>query len=199
MRIEIAGALSAGKSTLAGILQAQGHRILFEDLTTNPYLALRVSNPDRYDFLCQQQFVLDKIKTIRNAESTDALAIADFSIAVERAYVTHYVDHRPEWLALLMKLIDQAEAELGHPDLVVHLECAPEEQLRRIALRGRDFEKGHDVAFVRTINDLVSTQVDRLSSLGVAVGRYRTDRMDWDEIVASLMKHLPSNSVARAA
>lgn len=192
MRIEIAGALSCGKSTLAGRLAADGHLIVYEDLTTNPYLDLRVQDPEKYDFLCQRQFVLDKIASLKAASEDGRPHIADFSIAAERAYVSHYVSHRPDWIGSLMSLMDESELSLGLPDLVIHLECAPEAQLERIRKRGRDFEQGHDVPFIANINDRVNAQVARVGDLGVEIVSYRTDLTEWDGILADLYgRHLP--------
>lgn len=191
MRIEIAGALSCGKSTLAGKLAADGHLIVYEDLTTNPYLDLRVQDPEKYDFLCQQQFVLDKIASLKAATQSGRPHIADFSIAAERAYVSHYVSDRPDWIGSLMALMDDSERNLGLPDLLIHLECAPEAQLARIRQRGRDFEQGHDVPFIANINERVAAQVARVRKLGVDIASYRTDLLDWDFILSDLYdRHL---------
>lgn len=193
MRIEIAGALSCGKSTLAGKLASLGHKIVYEDLSTNPYLDLRVQDPEKYDFLCQQQFVLDKIASLRAAEADGASYFTDFSIAAERAYVSHYVSHRPDWISELYALLDRSESEQGLPNLVIHLQCAPGEQLERIRRRGRDFEQGHDVGFITNINERVDAQVRRVSGLGVRVAAYRTDILGWDEILDSIFgQHLPA-------
>lgn len=191
MRIEIAGALSCGKSTLAGKLAADGHLIVYEDLTTNPYLDLRVKEPEKYDFLCQQQFVLDKIASLTAATEAGSPFISDFSIAAERAYVSHYVS-RPDWVGSLMSLMDRSEEGLGLPDLVVHLQCAPQAQLERIRRRGRDFEQGHDIPFIAEINEKVDFQVGRLKRLGVCVVAFRTDLVSWDGIVTELYDtHFP--------
>lgn len=193
MRIEIAGALSCGKSTLAGKLASLGHKIVYEDLSTNPYLDLRVQDPEKYDFLCQQQFVLDKIASLRAAEADGASYFTDFSIAAERAYVSHYVSHRPDWISELYALLDRSESEQGLPNLVIHLQCAPGEQLERIRRRGRDFEQRHDVGFITNINERVDAQVRRVSGLGVRVAAYRTDILGWDEILDSIFgQHLPA-------
>jgi deoxyadenosine/deoxycytidine kinase len=192
MRIEIAGALSCGKSTLAGKLASLGHKIVYEDLSTNPYLDLRVQDPEKYDFLCQRQFVLDKIASLQAAEEDGGPYFTDFSVAAERAYVSHYVSHRPDWISELSALLDRSESEQGLPELVIHLQCAPEAQLDRIRIRGRDFEQGHDIPFIRNINDRVDAQVSRVADLGVPVAAYRTDVLGWDEILASVFgQHLP--------
>ncbi|NTF17226.1 deoxynucleoside kinase [Agrobacterium rubi] len=186
MRIEIAGALSCGKSTLAGMLEKAGVKIVREDLSTNPYLDLRVEDPEKYDFPCQRQFVLDKIASLAKAELEGTPYVCDFSIAAERAYVSHYSERRADWLDPLFALLDRSEAEMGLPDLVVYLRCSPLEQLNRIRLRGREFEQGHDLSFVSGINDLVDTHVGNLRGRDVEVVEYWTDAMTWSDILSDL-------------
>lgn len=191
MRVEIAGALSSGKSTLSGVLAGRGHTVVLEDLTTNPYLNLRIEDPETYDPLCQRQFALDKVQQI-DQMSASALPIvfADFSLAAERAYVSHYLAHRPEHIDSILEITEQAEKEYGFPALTVFLECRPEEQIRRIKKRGRDFEQGHDLAFVARINDLVRGEVERQERLGAVVVRYRSDVEDFEAIAADIERRL---------
>jgi deoxyadenosine/deoxycytidine kinase len=186
MRVEIAGALSCGKSTLASILETMGHRLVYEDLSTNPYLNLRLEDPERYDYLCQQQFVLDKIASLTAASARGEPFVADYSLAAERAYVAHYNSARPDRVAALYALMDRAETGLGLPDAVILLRCAPDEQLCRIRARGRDFEQGHDVAFIARINALVEEQVAAQAAKGVPVFPYRTDLRSWSCILDEL-------------
>jgi deoxyadenosine/deoxycytidine kinase len=89
--------------------------------------------------------------------------------------------------------MDQSEADLGLPSLVIYLQCDAAEQLERIRVRGRAFEQGHDVAFIQAINRLVDAQVQRLEGLGVPLVGYRTDLFSWDEIAADLFeRRLPA-------
>lgn len=198
MRIEIAGALATGKSTLAALLRDTGIQTVHEDLSTNPYLDLRVEDPEKYDYLCQQQFVDDKIASIRNAMAAYGSFVADYSLAAERAYVSFYCAHRPDWVDLLVGRLDAAEEALGLPQTIVHLECAPEVQLERIRARGRDFEQGHDVAFVADINARVAARVDDARRAGVRVFTYRSDLSPWKDIVSGLEMWLGENAATRA-
>lgn len=186
MRIEIAGALSCGKSTLAALLRSRGHVIVEEDLSTNPYLELRVQDPETYDFPCQRQFVLDKLESLRQGVARGELFFSDFSLAAERAYLVNYLDGNPGQLRELLRLCDSAKDEIPAPAAIVHLKCAPEEQIERIRKRGREFEQGHDLGFLRRINLLVDDMVGRAAEEGIPVIEYRTDLIDWRSILADI-------------
>lgn len=170
MRIEVAGALAVGKSTLCRKLERHGFHVVYEDLSANPYLDLRRQDPEKYGFLAQQSFVDEKLKAIRAAvEARIPAVVVDFCMAAELAYVEYYVSDRPEWLARLERQVAEGLEAVGQPDLIVHLHCPPELQLARIKARGRGFEQGHDLGFVRTISRMVRERVEEAERGGVPV------------------------------
>lgn len=170
MRIEVAGALAVGKSTLCKKLELHGFHVVYEDLSANPYLELRKQDPEKYGFLAQQSFVDEKLKAIKAAvDAGFPRVVVDFCMAIEMAYAEYYVSDRPEWLARLERQVEQGLRDFGQPDLIVHLHCPPELQLARIKARGRGFEQGHDLEFVRTISGMVRERVDLAESMGVEV------------------------------
>lgn len=189
MRIEVAGALAVGKSTLCRKLERHGFHVVYEDLSKNPYLELRKQDPEKYGFLAQQSFVDEKLKSIKEATlAGHPKVVVDFCMAAELAYIQYYVSDRPEWLAKLERQVAEGHAEVGPPDLILHLHCAPELQLSRIKSRGRGFEQGHDLDFVRTISRMVRERVSLAEEEGVPVihldtGELREDGFDLPEEV----------------
>jgi len=182
MRIEIAGALATGKSTVAGILRERGFHLVSENLANNPYLEMRKVDPVKYEFLCQQRFVADKLDAIEKAiAETSRHIVSDYCLAAEKAYIVHYLSYRPEWVERLVGQIDEGESRIGKPDCIVHLRCRPETQVERIRRRGRDFEQGHDVAFVSAIKDLVGRQVALARAAGVQVVEIDVDGIEPSE------------------
>jgi len=170
MRIEVAGALAVGKSTLCQRLEGHGFHVVYEDLSKNPYLELRKQDPEKYGFLAQQSFVDEKLKSIKSAAlAGHPKVVVDFCMAAELAYIQYYVSDRSEWLAKLERQVAEGLAEVGQPDLILHLHCAPELQLSRIKARGRGFEQGHDLDFIRTISGMVRERVLLAEDSGVPV------------------------------
>jgi len=170
MRFEIAGALASGKTTLAHRLGDRGFHVVYEDLSTNPYLELRKVDPRKYELLCQQTFASDKINGIAAAVAAghDRI-VSDYSLVVERAYLTYYLKDKPEWIASIEGLLDDSSGLIGTADAIIHLRCPAEVQLERIRSRGRDFEQGHDIAFLNTINALVEERVEQARGAGITV------------------------------
>lgn len=170
MRIEIAGALASGKTTLAGLLGSMGWHVVYEDLSTNPYLELRKVDPEKYELLCQQRFAEDKINGIAAAVAAGKdMIVSDYSLVVERAYLSHYLKDRPDWIAAIERRLHESGPLIGPLDAIIHLRCPAEVQLDRIRTRGRSFEQGHDVAFLNSINRLVDDRVADAQSSGIRV------------------------------
>jgi len=170
MRVEIAGALASGKTTLAGCLGAMGWHVVYEDLSTNPYLELRKVDPERYELLCQRRFAEDKINGIAAAVAAGKdRIVSDYSLVVERAYLSHYLKDRPDWIASIEALLHDSVPLIGQLDAIIYMRCPAEVQLDRIRTRGRSFEQGHDVAFLNSINHLVDGRVADARAGGLRV------------------------------
>lgn len=181
MRVEIAGALACGKTTLSSHLATLGYHVVSEDLTRNPYLELRKQDPEKYDLLCQQRFIEDKIESLKSAvDSGEARIVSDYCMAAERAYVTFYLGDKPHWIDILERMIDGSDKEIGSPDAVIYLQCRPQTQLARIRARGRAFEQDHDIAFLETINALVDEKVAAIRDGGTPVLEFSSEAIASD-------------------
>lgn len=175
MRIEIAGTLATGKSTLVHAFAPYGFQLVLEDLTTNPYLDLRTRFPEKYRLICAQRFLEDKIGQLYHSRASgNPNVISDFSMAAEKAYMAYYQRDEIEWRKMAEARIDGLELEIGRPDLLLHLRCRPEEQLDRIRRRGREFEQGHDLEFLTAINALMDEKVQAKADRGIKVVEIET-------------------------
>jgi len=80
--------------------------------------------------------------------------------------------------------------ELWHPTILIHLNATPEEALARIKNRGRDFESGIDIEYLKALSDTYEMFLSEIS-------RYiRVVRLDWhvfkdtNLVVKHIMEHL---------
>jgi deoxyadenosine/deoxycytidine kinase len=191
MRIEIAGALGVGKSTLSDALEARGCHVVREDVTGNPYLELQTSDPKRYAFLAQQRFIEDKISGIDAAvASGHRVIVSDFSKIVELAYAEFYDAIDDDQRAELGDMVDEWYAS-SPPDIIAYLQCDPVVHLDRIQRRGRDFEKSCDIAFIQRITEAMERRIASAHAKGFRVIRVDTTDLSphgpLPEIVAALI------------
>lgn len=159
MRIELVGGLGIGKSTLCRALDQAGFNCIYENLKTNPFLSDCFQNPSAFRFPSQMWFVLSKYHEILKYEQPERLNVLDQSVLNVKAYtymLFNGEDH--EALGIIQQCFKYMEKQTGEPDLLIHLKCSPEEQLRRIRGRNRDHEKGVELDYIRALQ----AQLDRL-------------------------------------
>ena len=205
MRIELAGALATGKSTLAAAMESLGAKIIREDVSSNPFLPLQRKDPDRWGFACQKRFMEDKLESLAIAADDGAPVAVDYCMEAERAYLEHYLSAKPSQFAELLAFVDESMAGIGDPALIVHLSCSPALQEERIKKRAREFELAHDRAFLSDISGRVRRYAAAAEGRGVPVLWVRTDGMSTDavmELARSLVARLrdvaPPADAARA-
>lgn len=178
-RVEIAGTLATGKTTLCQKLQSQFTHTVYEELSGNPYLDKVRFNPEKYALPCQQWFVENKVNAIRAAVNDNAhgTIISDFSPLLDRVYIAHYLAHRPEWVEQLHQQVADGIQDIGEPDVIVYLTCPPDEIINRIKKRGRDFEQALTVDFTRAINNMVRAEIDSIPANGPRIVEIDTTKM----------------------
>lgn len=167
-RVEIAGSLATGKTTLCKQLQDQFSVVVPEELDGNPYLDKVKEDPERYALPCQEWFVDNKVNALRRAveNNPNASIISDFSLLADKAYVEHYLHDKPEWRKQLFARLDRGIATIGQPDVLVYLTCPPDEIITRIKSRGRGFEQSLTADFAAAINTLVQKHIDSVPASG---------------------------------
>lgn len=166
-RIEIAGGIAAGKSTLCAGLQSRGVEVIPEKLEENPYLRRTYNNAAARGFDVQMAFLLSKASAIETYDGASPVIACDYALVVEYAYTKMHLESRdPVAARLCREAVDLRRAQIGKPDMLIYLDVTPDEQLRRTKSRGRDFEQGLDESYLRTLNDEIRTSVETAHKQG---------------------------------
>jgi deoxyadenosine/deoxycytidine kinase len=177
-RIEISGGIGAGKTTLARALAAArpGARLVEEEVRTVPFFDKFYAAPQTYGLEKNLSFVLSHADRIRTA-GDDAPLVCDYAGFQDLAYsdiVCAGAD-----LAAIEAVQARMAARIGHPKLLVHLNCAPATQLGRIAQRGRPQETGVGVDY---LTDLCAAIDRRRAELAAAHPALRQVELDTDRL-----------------
>ncbi|HEV7698971.1 MAG TPA: deoxynucleoside kinase, partial [Pyrinomonadaceae bacterium] len=130
MRIEICGAIGAGKTTLAGVLKSNSFVCVTESFRLNPFWSLYFSNPDKFSFETELTFILLHYHQIKLLADNPLPLVCDFSLIQDLAYAMDALAGKR--LDIFESIFDEALTEVGPPDLVVCLQCRPEALLERI-------------------------------------------------------------------
>ena len=171
MRIELAGGIGIGKSTLCEAFHKLGCVPVFEDLKSNPFLAPCYDDPENYKFPSQMWFALTKYHEIDQHKEPDKIYIHDQSTINNNAYTNMLFRNAKdqEGWDVVSHCFWYTENRLGRPDLILNLQCEEAEQLKRIRNRGRDFEESVDVDFIHRFNREINELLDKASYKGYII------------------------------
>lgn len=180
--ITVAGNIGVGKSTLVEKLSARlGWEPFFEGVVDNPYLADFYANMAAWSFHSQIFFLGRRLKDLRRlmdfprAVVQDRSVYEDAEIFAKNLYLQGFIGER-DWASYYE--LYQALAELlPPPDLIVYLQAAVPTLLRRIALRGREYEKAIAPEYLAQLNSLYEEWIADFKLCPVLV--VPADRLDY--------------------
>jgi deoxyadenosine/deoxycytidine kinase len=157
--VAIAGNIGVGKSSLTTLLAERlGWEAFFEAVEENPYLADFYQDMRRWSFHSQVFFLSRRLRHHRalldrpGSVLQDRTVYEDAEVFARNLYKQGHMSER-DWSAY-RALYESLAMLLPPPNLVVYLQASVPTLLRRIALRGRDFE--HDISpeYLAQLNEL---------------------------------------------
>jgi deoxyadenosine/deoxycytidine kinase len=209
--IAVAGNIGAGKSSLVDWLSKQfGMVPFFEPHDENPYLADFYKDMHRWAFPSQLFFLVRRFQIHRKIAQHPSSARAlvqdrtlyeDAEIFARHLHRQGFIDARDyrtyEDLYLTLK------NELRPPDLMIYLRCPLRTLTKRIAGRGRDFEKSIPRAYLKKLEVLYEewfAQYDLSPTLVIETDRvdYIEHLFDRLEVVEAVKKHIGSTTTKEA-
>lgn len=156
-RIEIAGGIASGKTTLARLLAGAGLRHALECFRINPFWKAFYSEPKRYSFETETTFLLQHYHGIKTLPKDQRMAVCDFSLLLDRAYAD--LNLRGKQSRIFADVYSYVLEELKYPCLLVHLRCDARTELGRIRRRGRRAEQPIEVDYLAALNRAVERRV----------------------------------------
>src|SRR5271165_1079478 len=162
-RIEICGGIASGKTTFANLFAGIADVVL-EDFTAVPFWRAFYESPGLYSFEGELSFLLlhyHQIKRRVFEGKQHELVVCDFSFSLDRAYSEVSLDNRKR--RAFEAVYEEVLADIGPPQLVVHLKCASEIQMHRIHVRGRQQESAITSHFLSLLNSQIEAEMNNLS------------------------------------
>ena len=157
--IAVAGNIGVGKSTLVTLLCEQLRwQPFYEPVAENPYLPDFYSDMRAWAFHSQIYFLTHRLRIHRQLLDYPASAVQDRSVYEDAEIFAHnlyrqgHIHERDyhTYCELYQVLTDF----LPPPDLVVYLRASVPTLLRRIAQRGRDYERRITPDYLSQLNEL---------------------------------------------
>ncbi len=158
MYIAIAGNIGAGKTTLTKMLaKYYGWEPRFESVGFNPYLEDYYSDIKRWSFCLETYFLKERFKDMLTIQQTNHTIVQDRSIYEGvHVFVTNNYrrgDLQKRDYETYMELFDHMQRLLRLPDLMIYLRKSVPSLISQIQKRGRDYEKGMQIDYLKDLND----------------------------------------------
>lgn len=152
--VVIEGLIGAGKTSLSKKIAEQFNaKLILEKFADNPFLPKFYKEPDKYSFQLELSFLAERYHQLKEELNTGDL-FKDFLIS--DYYFTKSLIFAKSTLVddeyhLFRNLFNIILTTLPKPDLYVYLHLQPENALKNIRKRGRDYEQSIDVDYLEKI------------------------------------------------
>jgi deoxyadenosine/deoxycytidine kinase len=154
--IAIEGCIGAGKTSLAEMLAADFNaELILERFADNPFLAKFYKDPMHYAFPLEMTFLTDRYQQLKNLLSKrdlfKDLVVADYFI--DKCAIFSKNNLQQDEYNLFLKVYEIISGFLPKPDILVYLYNSPENLLKNIAKRGRDYEQEIQSEYLLSIQE----------------------------------------------
>ncbi|WDC83712.1 deoxynucleoside kinase [Caloramator sp. mosi_1] len=176
----IDGVVGAGKTTLMNILKSEGFIPFEEPVYNNPILEKFYYDRHRYSFPLQIFFLNKRFKHIKEASLIEN-AVMDRSIYGDVIFAKMLMESgemSKEEFDLYIELFENMLEHCHPPKLMVYLEISVDEAIRRINLRGREYEKVVERAYWERLNKNYQEYFEQYSISPIL--KINVDKLDFE-------------------
>jgi deoxyadenosine/deoxycytidine kinase len=176
--IAIEGPIGVGKTSLVERLVSRFEGVKLLEDVQNPFLDPFYKGRGGAAFQVQLFFLLSRHQQhleIAQRELFTRLVVADYTMPKDRIFAR--LNLNDEEFRLYDRLYQLLTPHLPRPDLVIYLEGTVETCLKRIKLRGREFERNMDPDYLRRLKDAYNSYFYRYSESPLLV--VNTDEIDF--------------------
>lgn len=158
-RIEICGAIAAGKTTLANAFSKIGCNIEVEDFTKISMLDDFYSNPLFVSFETEISFTMQHYYQIKKALQINESVICDFSTVDDYAFALSILNEKE--MEIYDQIFNYIINKIGKPQKLIKLYASTDELLSRIKSRGRQNEQGISRSSLLKFEESLSLAIER--------------------------------------
>lgn len=161
-RIEVAGLIASGKTTLVSALAGSGICAVLENHALNPFCDAFFRDPSAHAFETELGFLLQHYHFAKLAQAkASGPTVLDHSFELDFAYAaTGLAGTR---MRLFEATYHEIRRELGPPSALVFVRCDPKTALARIRNRSRPHEARIPLEFLIALGEAIEGRLAELS------------------------------------
>ncbi|MDK1081612.1 MAG: deoxynucleoside kinase [Anaerolineae bacterium] len=163
--VAVAGNIGVGKSTLVkGLSKELGWEPFFEPVTENPYLSDFYQDMAAWSFHSQVFFLTHRLRAHHELAEHPTSVIQDRSvyedaeIFAQNLYMQGHIHERD--YQTYKELYDTVIGFLPAPDLLIYLRASVPTLQKRIAQRGRGYERSISAEYLKSLNLLYENWIE---------------------------------------
>ncbi|PTN08380.1 deoxynucleoside kinase [Mangrovibacterium marinum] len=152
----IEGNIGSGKTSLTKLIASDyGARVLLEGFEDNPFLPKFYQQQDKYAFPLEMSFLADRYnqlsRNIRDFELFSSFWVSDYYFAKSLIFAQTTLNN--DEYNLYHRFFQIIYDKLPKPDLYVYLHLSPENLLKNIRKRGRNYEQSIKLEYLSQIEN----------------------------------------------
>ena len=198
--IVVEGPIGVGKTTLAKRLaESFNSDVLLEGADENPFLERFYQDPRSAALQTQLFFLFQRAQQLQDLKQQDMfrpVQVADFIIEKDRLFAQMTLDEHE--YRLYEQVYEHVTIDAPTPDLVIYLQAPVEVLVKRVAKRGRSFERNMDVDYLeRTIASYTKFFYDYAKSPLLIVNATEIDLVNNDADYRLLLEQINKTTSGR--
>ncbi|WOV84371.1 deoxynucleoside kinase [Sporosarcina jeotgali] len=182
--IAVEGPIGVGKSTLSkAISDTRQFHLLMEIVDENPFLNKFYDDIEEWSFQTEMFFLCNRYKQLGDIQkhylAKDKPVVADYHIFKNLIFAQRSLSESD--YAKYEQIYSILTAGMPVPNVIVYLHASLETLMKRISMRGRDYERGMDPNYLRQLSEDYDTFIDRFERMHpeIPVLRFNGDELDF--------------------
>lgn len=182
--IAVEGPIGVGKSTLSkAISDTRQFHLLMEIVDENPFLNKFYDDIEEWSFQTEMFFLCNRYKQLSDIQkhylAEDKPVVADYHIFKNLIFAQRSLSESD--YAKYEQIYTILTAGMPVPNVIVYLHASLETLMKRISMRGRDYERSMDPNYLRQLSEDYDTFIDRFERMHpeIPVLRFNGDELDF--------------------
>ncbi|KIQ93413.1 Deoxyguanosine kinase [Anoxybacillus thermarum] len=182
--ITVEGPIGVGKTSLAKVISNYfQYELLKEIVDENPFLGKFYENIEEWSFQTEMFFLCNRYKQLEDVEkkflSNGKPVVADYHIFKNLIFARQTL--KGKQYEKYVQIYDILTNDMPKPNVVIYLHASLHTLLRRIAMRGREFEKNIDPNYLQQLSHAYEQAMEQFEQAHphIPVLRFNGDELDF--------------------